>query len=185
MRLEDGDALVFREIKECPTLLVDQHGDGGDDGLRFGRRTNKGAVEPPTRRESLRVPQVALGAGDACRPLGATASPGQTGRLRSDTSDGGPLEGPAAATPGGPVLLAKDRLGQLDTALEGLAIGMLATRKVAQLQLVSPLQPILLPGVLLDQDAEGTRVADVQHHVDIEGYVQVVAAIADKLYFRD
>ena len=185
VRHEDRHPLGLGQGVEGGAKLVDQVAEGGGGGERFDLAAHIGAVETPAGVETLLVPQIALGAGDTGRPLGAAAAAGHACRLRSDPGDGRPQEGPGASALVRPVLLAEGGLGEFDAALEGLAVDLLRLRQVAQLQFVAAAEPVPLLGVLFDQDAAGPRVAYVQHHVDRHRPADIAAGVPQQLDLRD
>ena len=64
------------------------------------------------------------------------------------------------------MLLAENHLGELDAALERLGVDAVREGQIPQRQLVAVLQAVSLLRVLLDQNAAGARIADVEHQVD-------------------
>ncbi|MNP26425.1 hypothetical protein D3C76_1192820 [compost metagenome] len=153
VRVEHRHALFERQTIKRLADLVDQPGHRGRSRMGLGLGFDEGTVEAPARFVGILIPQIALRTGEACRPLGATPTAGQVTGFSADTGDGRPAEGFTAATLDREMILAKDRLGKLDAALERLCIDLFGARQIPQLQLIAFAQAVPFLRMVLDQDA--------------------------------
>ncbi|MNI21254.1 hypothetical protein D3C73_747680 [compost metagenome] len=151
--MEDRHAILDGQVIERLADLVDESGHGRGSRMGLGLGLDEGAVEAPARLVEVLIPQVTLGTGQACRTLGAPSAAGQTTRLAADTHNGGPAKGFAATALDREMILAENRLRELNAALERLWIDLFRLGQVAQFKLVAFAQAVALLGVILDQDA--------------------------------
>ena len=82
-------------------------------------------------------------------------------------------------------MLAKPGFGKLHAAFEWLGIDQVRMRKIAQFELVAPAQAIAFLGMVFHQDTAGTRVTDIQHHINLDRLLLfIVTVVPQQLDFR-
>ena len=146
-------------------VLGHQGHEGAADGRVGGDAVHGPAVVAPALGRGAHVPQIALGGRQAGRALVAQPGAGQAHCLRPNTHRAGPREGGGATAAPADGIPSERRAGELDPAVKRALVQVLGPGQVAQRERVAVGQVHALARMLLDQDAAGAGVAEVQHQV--------------------